>query len=58
MERLGEGALSESQVYDWIKQAKLGRTDLATIVSQGRALDESLAIVSANRIESDLRLSA
>jgi hypothetical protein len=65
-EHYGEGALSQSQVYDWIRQVKLGRTDLAKIVSSGRAVhgrarqgpDESLAIAIANRIESDSRLSA
>jgi hypothetical protein len=51
-------ARSQSQVYDWIMQVKLGRTDLPNNVSHGRSPDESLATVIANKIERDSHLSA
>jgi hypothetical protein len=57
-EHNGKGMFSQSQIYDWIGQVKLGRTDLAGIVSPGRAPDESLATGIANRIERDPHLSA
>jgi hypothetical protein len=56
-EHLGEGALSQSQVYYWMNELKLGRIDLANVVSPGRAPDQSSVTVIPNKIESDPHLS-
>jgi hypothetical protein len=57
-EHYGEGVFSQLLVYYWSRQVKLGRTDLANTVSPGRASDENLATVIANKFESDPHLSA
>jgi hypothetical protein len=57
-EPYGEGVLSQLQVYYWINEVKLERTDLAKIVSQGRGPDGCSATVVSNKIDSDPHLSA
>jgi hypothetical protein len=54
----GKKALSWTQVYYWITEVKLGRTDLANLVSLGMAPDESLTIAIANKIERDPHLTS
>jgi hypothetical protein len=57
-EHCEERALSQSQVYYWTRQVKLGRTNLAKIASPGRPPDPSGATVTAHQIERDPHLLA
>jgi hypothetical protein len=50
----GGAAIYQSQVSDWIRQGKPGWADLATIVSSGRAPDESFTMVIANKSRATL----
>jgi hypothetical protein len=54
----GEGAMSRSEVYKWIRDIMRGRTDLETIASPGRTPDEGLSEVIRHRIEAGPHLSA
>jgi hypothetical protein len=54
----GEDALSRTQVYFWINEVQLGRTDLDTIASPGRERDESLAAVIAGKLDAHPHFSA
>jgi hypothetical protein len=54
----GEGAMSRSEVYRWIRDIKGVRTDLETIGSPGRTPDEGLSEVIRHRIEADPHISA
>jgi hypothetical protein len=53
----GTEALSRTQVYDWINEAKRGRTDLNTVASPGMEPDEGLAPVIAGKLDADPHLS-
>jgi hypothetical protein len=54
----GDHALSRTQVYFWINDAKWGRTDLSTIASPGREPDEGLAVFIAGKSDADPHLLA
>jgi hypothetical protein len=54
----GKDALSRTQEYFWINEAKRARTDLSTIASPGREPDESLAAVIAGKLDTDPHFSA
>jgi predicted transcriptional regulator len=45
-------------MYVWINEVKQGRTDLNTLASPGRELDESLAALFAGKLDADPHLSA
>jgi hypothetical protein len=53
----GECVLSRAQVYFWIYEVKRGRTDLMTITSPGKELDEGLAAVITGKLDASLRFS-
>jgi hypothetical protein len=51
-------AMSQSEVYRWVRDIKGGRTDLETISSPGRTPDEGPTNVIRKRIDGDPHLSA
>jgi hypothetical protein len=57
-ERYGHESLSQTQMYCRIKEVDLGQRDSVKIVRAGRAVNESLAIVIANKIRTHPYLSA
>jgi histone-lysine N-methyltransferase SETMAR len=57
-EHYGDGAFSQSTVYRWVREAKLGRQNLSDIKSVGRPPDEGLRAAIARRHENDPHLSA
>jgi hypothetical protein len=54
----GEGALPRTEVYFWINELKLGRTDINTTTSPERDPGEDFTAVIAGKIDANPRLSA
>jgi hypothetical protein len=53
----GKDALSRTQVYFWINEARPERTDLNTIACPGRDSDESIVVVIAGTLDADPHFS-
>jgi hypothetical protein len=54
----GEDTLSRTQDYSWIYEVRWEKTDLGRISSLGREPDEDIALLIAEKFDSDPRLSA
>jgi hypothetical protein len=54
----GDHTLSRTQVYFRINEVKRGRTDISTIASHKRELDEGLAAFITGKLDADPHLSS
>jgi hypothetical protein len=54
----GEGALSRTKVYFWMKEVGRGRMDFNTIASPGRNPDENFATTITGKLHADPHFSA